>query len=90
MRRRDLHTVLPKHVASTASNSPRLSKTMSMDDKIDTNSNPQLKRPQLNSTSSDSGIIADSDNDLKIKRPKIEDNNESSSKPSQSNLATTE
>ncbi|CAF1101708.1 unnamed protein product [Rotaria sp. Silwood1] len=88
IRRRDLHTVLPKHAVSTTNNnnnSPRLSKTMSIDDKLDTNTNSQRKRPLLNSTSSDSGIVADSDNEIKIKRQKIEEINESSPKTLESN-----
>ena len=70
IRRRDLHTVLPKHAVSIASNSPRLSKTMLLEEKLDTNINTLLKRPKLNSTSSDSGIVADSDVDTKTKRQK--------------------
>ncbi|CAF1346094.1 unnamed protein product [Adineta steineri] len=86
IRRRDLHTVLPRHVSNTT-NSPRLSKTISMEEKIDTtNLNTQIKRPKLNSTSSDSGIVADSDAETKIKRQKIEETNEPSPKTSESNL----
>jgi len=75
IRRRDLHTVLPKHAVSTLNHSPRLSKTMSVEDKLDT-----LKRPKLHSTSSDSGLVADSDNETKAKRQKLEEINESSPK----------
>jgi hypothetical protein len=46
----------------------------------DTQSNLPLKRPKLSSTSSDSGIVADSDGDSKAKRTKLEDINESSPK----------
>jgi hypothetical protein len=77
IRRRDLHTVLPKHTISTLNNSPRLSKTISIED---SQSNLSLKRPKLSSTSSDSGIVADSDGDAKVKRAKLEDINESSPK----------
>ncbi len=49
-----------------------------MEDKLDTNS--QLKRPKLNSTSSDLDIGPDSDNDSKAKRQKLEEINESSPK----------
>lgn len=74
IRRRDLHTVLPKHVGLTSNNSPRLGKTVSIDEKPDIN--PQIKRAKLNSTSSDSGIVPDSDVDSKIKRQKIEETTE--------------
>ncbi|CAF3233829.1 unnamed protein product [Rotaria socialis] len=80
MRRRDLHTVLPKHAVLTAASSPRLSKAMSLDDKLDSKSSTQLKLPRLNSTSSDSVVIVDSDLEPKIKRQKLEDANESSTK----------
>ena len=82
IRRRDLHTVLPKHAIPTASNSPRLSKTMSMEEKLDANTNLSLKRPKLNSPLSDSSIITDSDGDSKAKRPKLEDINEPLETPS--------
>ncbi|CAF0877495.1 unnamed protein product [Adineta ricciae] len=82
IRRRDLHTVLPKHAGLTSNNSPRLSKTVSMDEKLEPN--PQIKRAKLNSTSSDSGIVADSDVDAKVKRPKIEETAE----PSENNRDT--
>jgi len=88
IRRRDLHTVLPKHAILTSNNSPRLSKTMLIEEKLDTSINTQLKRPKLNSTSSDSGIVADSDVDPKIKRQKIEETNEPSPKTSESNIDT--
>ena len=84
--RRDLHTVLPKHAVLASNNRPRLSKTMPIDDKIDTKANSQLKRPILNSTSSDLGTVTDSDNDMNAKRPKLEDISESSPKISESNL----
>jgi hypothetical protein len=58
---------------------------MSMEDKLDTNTNLPIKRPKLNSTSSDSGIVADSDGDSKAKRVKLEDINESSPKTSETN-----
>ena len=82
IRRRDLHTVLPKHAGLTSNNSPRLSKTVSMDEKSEPN--PQIKRAKLNSTSSDSGILADSDVDTKVKRQKIEETTE----PSENNRDT--
>ncbi len=53
---------------------------MVIEDKLDTNL--QLKRPKLNSTSSDS------DMDLKVKRQKLEEMNESSPKTSETNLDT--
>ncbi len=56
-----------------------------MEDKLDTNTNLPIKRPKLNSTSSDSGIVADSDGDSKAKRVKLEDINESSPKTSETN-----
>jgi hypothetical protein len=83
IRRRDLHTVLPKHAASTLTNSPRLSKTMSIEEKLDVNL--PLKRPKLSSTSSDSGIVADSDVETKAKRQKLEEINESSPKTTETN-----
>jgi len=86
IRRRDLRTILPEHAISASNNSPRLSKTMSIEDKLDTNLS--LKRPKLSSTSSDSGIVADSDVDTKIKRQKIEETNEPSPKTSESNIDT--
>jgi hypothetical protein len=61
---------------------------MSMEDKLDTNTNLPIKRPKLNSTSSDSGIVADSDGDSKAKRVKLEDINESSPKTSEINSDT--
>ncbi|CAF0961548.1 unnamed protein product [Adineta ricciae] len=82
IRRRDLHTVLPKHAGLTSNNSPRLSKTVSMDEKSEPN--PQIKRAKLNSTSSDSGIVADSDVDAKVKRQKIEE----AAEPSENNRDT--
>jgi hypothetical protein len=86
IRRRDLHTVLPKHAVSASNNSPRLSKTMAVEDKLD--ANLSLKRPKLNSTSSDSGIVADSEVDTKVKRQKLEEINESSPKTMESNSDT--
>ena len=61
---------------------------MLLEEKLDTNINTLLKRPKLNSTSSDSGIVADSDVDTKTKRQKLEETNEPSPKTSESNLDT--
>ena len=82
--RRDLHTVLPKHAAFTANNSPRLSKTMTADEKINTNNNSQLKRSKLTSVSSDPGLVVNSNDDEKSKRHKSDETNESSSNSSES------
>ncbi len=94
IRRRDLHTVLPKHAMATSNQSPRLLKTNSVDEKSETNMISHLKRPKLDSTSSDSGTILDSDVEIKTKHPKLEQideiNTESSPKTSELNLATTE
>jgi hypothetical protein len=73
--------------------SPRLSKTNSIDEKSEINTNLHLKRPKLNSTSSDPGIGPDSDVESKAKRLKLEQidevNNESSSpKTSELNRTT--
>ncbi|CAF1510551.1 unnamed protein product, partial [Adineta steineri] len=78
VRQRDLHTVLPKDVIATSSQSPRLSKTASIDDKSETNTNLHLKRPKLDSTSSEPGSIPDSDSESTAKRVKLELINESS------------
>jgi hypothetical protein len=59
---------------------------MSTEDKLDTNLS--LKRPKLSSTSSDSGIVADSDVDTKVKRQKLEEINESSPTTMESNIDT--
>jgi hypothetical protein len=64
---------------------------MVIEDKLDTNL--QLKRPKLNSTSSDPGVGPDSDVETKAKRLKLEQidevNNESSSpKTSELNRTT--
>jgi len=82
IRRRDLHTVLPKHVMGTLNQNSRLSKTNSVDEKLDTS----VKRPQSNSISSDI------DMETQAKRSKLEQidevNDESSPKISESNLPT--
>jgi hypothetical protein len=82
-----LHTVLSK--TSAANHSPRLFKANSIDEKFQSS---HLKRPKLNSTSSDTDLVPDSDNELAAKRSKLEQideiNTESSPKPSESNLTT--
>ncbi|CAF1191243.1 unnamed protein product [Adineta steineri] len=88
VRQRDLHTVLPKDVVATSSQSPRLSKTTSVDDKSETNTNLHLKRPKLDSTSSEPGSIPDSDSESTAKRVKLELINESSPKTSESDHTT--
>ncbi|CAF4711025.1 unnamed protein product, partial [Rotaria sp. Silwood1] len=90
IRRRDLHTVLPQHAISTLNQSPRLSRTNLLDEKSETNMNSSLKRPKLNSPSSDTTIETDSD--VVAKRLKLESNdelnNESSPKTSETNHVT--
>ena len=65
---------------------------MSIDEKGDSNtppSLPPLKRPKLDSTSSDPGLTAEGEVENKVKRVKLEQVNESSSPgTSESNLAT--
>ncbi len=86
IRRRDLHTVLPRHT------NPTSMKTNSMDEKSETNRSSNLKRSKLNSTSSETSIGPDSDVEIKEKRLKLEQidetNDESSPKPSELNLTT--
>jgi hypothetical protein len=76
----------------TSNPSPRLSKTNSIDEKSETSINPHLKRPKLDSTSSEPGSIPDSDIESKAKRLKLEQinelTNESSPKTSESILIT--
>jgi poly(A) polymerase len=67
IRRRDLHTVLPKHLRTTLNQSPRLSKTNFVDEKLDM----QLKRSKSNSISSDTGIGSESDLETTVKGPKL-------------------
>ena len=68
MRQRDLRTVLPKHILLTINFGSRASKT----NPVDQQPAPPLKRTKSGSTSSDSGIIADSDAEPKAKRERIE------------------
>jgi hypothetical protein len=75
--RRDLRTILPTYV------NPRSSKTIAADAKPNT-----LKRPKLDSTSSDSGLVADLDVETKAKRPKLEETNEPSPKTSEPDVDT--
>jgi hypothetical protein len=88
MRRRDLHTVLPRHVMTNLNQSPRLSKTNSVDEKPELDSG--LKRQKSNSVSSEAGNGIDFDSEVAAKRPKLEQidelNDESSPKPSDSTI----
>jgi len=82
-----LHTVLPKNVLATLNQSPRLSKTNSVDDKSELNACSQMKRTKSNSVSSETGLTLDSDVEPKEKRPRLENiteaSNESSPQPSE-------
>lgn len=89
IRRRDLHTVLPKHVLATLNQTPRLSKTNSIDEKSDLNAaHSQMKRTKSNSVSSETGLTPDPDLEPKEKRPRLENidevTDESSAKPAES------
>ena len=90
IRRRDLHTILPKHAISVSSPSPRLSKTVSLEEKPDGNTQSQLKRAQLSSTSSDSGLVVDGEPEVQVKRHKSDDASESSPKPMEAPVLTTD
>lgn len=73
IRYRDLRTILPKEIALTLKTNSRQSKTIILDD-----NNPSLKRSKSDSTSSDSGMVTDSDGDTQVKRPRFEETKQSS------------
>jgi hypothetical protein len=80
-----LHTILPKQTIATLSQSPRLSKTISIDEKQASPVSAQVKRTKLDSTSSDSGLVTDSDAESQVKRLKLEQIDESSPKTADDN-----
>ena len=62
---------------------------MSIDEKPDGGNTPkQVKRPKLDSTSSDPGLAADAEVESQIKRVKLEQVNESSPGNSEANPTT--
>ena len=83
-----MHTVLPRNVMANLNQSPRLSKTNSVDEKSEPNTG--LKRAKSNSVSSEAGNGIDFDSEAPAKRPKLDDidevNDESSPKPSDSTI----
>lgn len=92
IRRRDLHTVLPKHTMASLNQGQRLSKMNSVDDKTEGTMSSHLKRAKSNSVSSETGIGNDSDSETNVKRAKLEQidevNQESSPKTSEFRAAT--
>lgn len=88
MRRKDLLTFLPKDETTTVNQSPQLLKTDSIDEKSETNIHPHLKRPKLDSTSSEPGSVSSSNVEPTPKRSRLEQIDESSPRTMETNLIT--